>query len=429
MDQTLRSLVCACMLCFAPCAAQAFDALSYYIALHRAPELSFQEEKTAATLAASLREVGFEVTTGVGGHGVVAQFNNGAGPTLMIRADMDALPVEEQTGLPYASTVKAMELDGREVSVMHACGHDIHMTVVLSTALELLERRDEWSGTLLVIMQPAEERGAGAREMLADGLFERFPLPDANLSLHTIATLPAGQVGYVSGWMMANVDSVDITLHGVGGHGAYPHTAKDPIVLAAAIIMDLQTLVSREIHPVEPGVVTVGSVHAGTKHNIIPDRAELQLTVRSYSDDVRERLLSGIERIALKQAEAMGFPKDRLPEVTVREEYTPALWNDPELVERGVSVLRAELGADAVVEVPKEMGGEDFARYGRTAEKIPSFMVRVGTVPAEIWDAAQRGEASLPSLHSPFFAPDPVPTLEAGRRALTALALDVFSAP
>ncbi|MEL7045299.1 MAG: amidohydrolase, partial [Pseudomonadota bacterium] len=341
----------------------------------------------------------------------------------------DALPVAEQTGLPYASTVRATEMDGREVSVMHACGHDIHMTVVLSTALELLERRDEWSGTLLVIMQPAEERGAGAREMLADGLFERFPLPDANLSLHTIATLPAGQVGYVSGWMMANVDSVDITLHGVGGHGAYPHTAKDPIVLAAAIIMDLQTLVSREIHPVEPGVVTVGSVHAGTKHNIIPDRADLQLTVRSYSDEVRERLLSGIERIALKQAEAMGFPQDRLPKVSVREEYTPALWNDPELVERGVVVMREELGADAVVEVPKEMGGEDFARYGRTAEKIPSFMVRVGTVPTETWDAAQRGEASLPSLHSPFFAPDPVPTLETGRRALTALALDILTAP
>ncbi|MEO1082087.1 MAG: amidohydrolase [Pseudomonadota bacterium] len=397
--------------------------------MHRAPELSFQEEKTAATLAASLREGGFEVTTGVGGHGVVAQFSNGAGPTLMLRADMDALPVAEQTGLPYASTVRATEMDGREVSVMHACGHDIHMTVVLSTALELLERRDEWSGTLLVIMQPAEERGAGAREMLADGLFERFPLPDANLSLHTIATLPAGQVGYVSGWMMANVDSVDITLHGVGGHGAYPHTAKDPIVLAAAIIMDLQTLVSREIHPVEPGVVTVGSVHAGTKHNIIPDRAELQLTVRSYSDEVRERLLSGIERIALKQAEAMGFPEDRLPEVSVREEYTPALWNDPGLVERGIVVMREELGADAVVEVPKEMGGEDFARYGRTAEKIPSFMVRVGTVPTETWDAAERGEANLPSLHSPFFAPDPVPTLETGRRALTALALDIFTAP
>jgi hippurate hydrolase len=407
--------------------AETFDALAYYKALHESPELSFQEEQTAATLAASLRGAGFDVTTGVGGHGVVALLRNGAGPTLMLRGDMDALPVAEQTGLPYASTVRATEMDGQEVSVMHACGHDVHMTVVLSTALELVERRDEWSGTLMVIMQPAEERGAGAREMLADGLFERFPVPDVNLSLHTIATLPAGQVGFVSGWMMANVDSVDITLHGVGGHGAYPHTAKDPIVLAAAIIMDLQTLVSREIHPVEPGVVTVGSIHAGTKHNIIPDRATLQLTVRSYSDAVRDRLLGGIERMAIKQAEAMGFPEDKLPEVTVREEYTPALWNDPELVERGVAVMRSVLGDDVVVEVPKEMGGEDFSRYGRTEEDIPSFMLRLGTVPRDTWEAAQRGEADLPSLHSPFFAPDPVPTLETGRRALTAMALDLLS--
>ncbi|MEE4278231.1 MAG: amidohydrolase [Halieaceae bacterium] len=410
----------------APGSAQEFDALDYYKTLHRNPELSFQEEQTAARLSASLSAAGFEVTTGVGGHGVVALLRNGEGATLMMRADMDGLPVAEQTGLPYASTARAREMDGSDVSVMHACGHDIHMTVVLSAALELLERRDEWSGTLMVIMQPAEERGAGARDMLADGLFERFPVPDANISLHTIATLPAGKIGYVSGWMMANVDSVDVTLHGVGGHGAYPHTAKDPIVLAAAVIMDLQTLVSREIHPIEPGVVTVGSMHAGTKHNIIPDRADLQLTVRSYSDEVREHLLAGIERIAVKQAEAMGFPAERMPEVRVREEYTPALWNDPALVERGVAAMRAELGEDALVEVPKEMGGEDFSRYGRTAEQIPSFMVRVGTVPQATWEAAQRGEGSLPSLHSPFFAPDPVPALETGRRAMTAMALDLL---
>ncbi len=406
-------------------AAQAFDEVAYYKALHLAPELSFQEEQTAATLAASLEEGGFSVTRGVGGHGVVAVFENGDGPTVMLRADMDALPVAEQTGLPYASTVRATELDGREVSVMHACGHDVHMTVVLGTALELVGRRDEWRGTLIVIMQPAEERGAGARDMLADGLFERFPLPDYNLSVHT-TTLPAGQIGYVSGWMMANVDMVDITVPGVGGHGAYPHLAKDPVVLSAAIIMDLQTLVSREIHPVEPGVVTVGAMHAGTKHNIIPDKAELQLTVRSYSDEVRERLLAGIERIAVNQARAMGFPEDHMPKVVVREEYTPALWNDPELVARGVAAMKAELGDAAVVEIPKEMGGEDFARYGRTEAEIPSFMMRIGTTRQELWDAVQRGEAPAPSLHSPFFAPDPVPTLSTGRRALTAMALDLF---
>ncbi|MFT4874420.1 M20 metallopeptidase family protein, partial [Congregibacter sp.] len=278
-------------------------------------------------------------------------------------------------------------------------------------------------------MQPAEERGAGARDMLADGLFERFPQPDYNLSVHTIATLPAGKIGYISGWMMANVDSVDITLHGVGGHGAYPHTAKDPVVLAAAVIMDLQTLVSREIHPAEPGVVTVGSVHAGTKHNIISDKATLQLTVRSYSDEVRDTLLTGIERIAVKQAEAMGFPEDKKPDVTVLQEYTPALWNDPALVTRGVAAMRAELGDDALVEIPKEMGGEDFSRYGRTDAKIPSFMIRVGTVPEPLWNAVSRGEGRLPSLHSAFFAPDPVPTLDTGRRAITAMVLDLMTSP
>lgn len=414
------------LLCLPVAQSRAFDELAYYKHLHENPELSFQEEQTAATLAATLSEAGFTVTEGIGGHGLVALLSNGEGPTLMVRADMDGLPVAEDTGLAYASTVQATELNGQAVSVMHACGHDVHMTVVMSAALELLARRDEWQGTLMIIMQPAEERGAGARNMLADGLFERFPQPDYNLSVHTIATLPAGKIGYISGWMMANVDSVDVTLHGVGGHGAYPHTAKDPVVLAAAVIMDLQTLVSREIHPAEPGVVTVGSVHAGTKHNIISDKAVLQLTVRSYSDEVRDTLLSGIERIAVKQAEAMGFPEDKRPEVTVLQEYTPALWNDPALVARGVSAMRAELGDDALEEIPKEMGGEDFSQYGRTDAKIPSFMIRVGTVPAPLWDAAERGEARLPSLHSAFFAPDPVPTLSTGRRAITAMVLDLM---
>ncbi len=409
--------------------AQAFDEVAYYQQLHASPELSFQEAHTSARLASSLEAGGFTVTRGVGGHGVVAVLENGEGPTLLLRADMDGLPVKEQTGLPYASTVQATELDGSDVSVMHACGHDVHMTVVLASALELQQRRDQWQGTLVVIMQPAEERGAGARDMLADGLFERFPVPDFNLSLHTIATLPAGQVGFIEGWMMANVDMVDVTLYGIGGHGAYPHTARDPVVLAAAIIMDLQTLVSREIHPAEPGVVTVGSIHGGTKHNIIPDEVKLQLTVRSYSDAVRERLLSGIERIATKQAEAMDMPADRPPRVEVREEYTPALWNDPALVQRAVTAMQRELGDDALVGISKEMGGEDFSRYGRTAQKIPSFMMRLGTVPAALWEQAQRGEARLPSLHSPFFAPDPEPTLSTGRRAMVAAALDLLQAP
>jgi hippurate hydrolase len=409
--------------------ASDFDLLALYQHLHRHPELSFQEQKTAALLARTLEDFGFEVTTNIGGHGVVAVMENGPGPTVMLRMDTDGLPVQEQTGLDYASTEQAVEQDGSPVQVMHACGHDVHMSVVTGAARELARKRDTWRGTLVVIAQPAEERGAGARLMLEDGLFERFPKPDYNLSVHTIATLPAGKVGYISGWMMANVDMVDIQVHGVGGHGAYPHTTKDPLVLAAAIVMDLQTLVSREIPPTEPAVVTVGSIHGGTKHNIIPDEAKLQITVRSYSDEVRNSLLSGIERIAMHQALALGFPRERLPQVSIRDEYTPALWNDPALVERGVAVMRAAIGKENVVDIPAEMGGEDFSRYGRTEDRIPGFMLRLGTVPQSLYDAAQRGETSLPSLHSPRFAPDPVPTLETGVKAMTAITLDLLAAP
>ena len=403
-----------------------FDRLAFYKHLHANPELSFQEQKTAALLAETWRKAGFDVTENVGGFGVVGLLRNGDGTTVMLRMDTDGLPVEEQTGLSYASTARAIEQTGQEVSVMHACGHDVHMTVGTETALALAERRNEWSGTLMVIAQPAEERGAGARAMLSEGLFERFAKPDYNLSLHTLANLPAGQIGYVPGWMMANVDSVDITIKGIGGHGAYPHNAKDPIVLAAAIIMDLQTLVSRDIHPVEPGVVTVGSIHAGTKHNIIPDQAKLQLTVRSYSDATRNTLLQGIERIALNNAEALGFGSDLAPVVTVKDEYTPALWNDPDLVARGVAVMRETIGDDNVVEVSKEMGGEDFARYGRTEDNIPSFMIRVGVVPEAKWQAYQAGDMSLPSLHSPFFAPDPDKAIGTGVAVMTAMAIDLL---
>ena len=407
--------------------ATEFQRLPFYEYLHANPELSFQEQETAALLAETWREAGFDVTEGIGGYGVVGILKNGDGPTVMLRMDTDALPVKEQTGLAYASQQRALEQTGQEVDVMHACGHDVHMTVGTETALNLAARTSEWQGTLMVIAQPAEERGAGAKAMLEDGLFEQFGVPNYNLSLHTLATLPAGQIGYVPGWMMANVDSVDIALKGVGGHGAYPHNAKDPIVLAASIIMDLQTLVSREIHPVEPGVVTVGSIHAGTKHNIIPDSATLQLTVRSYSDATRNILLQGIERIAIKNAEAMGFGPELMPVVEVKDEYTPALWNDPALVDRGVGVMKRTIGEANVIEVSKEMGGEDFARYGRTEHKIPSFMIRLGVVPQAKWDAYQRGETTLPSLHSPFFAPDPNKSIDTGVKALTAMALDLLS--
>jgi amidohydrolase len=423
------------------------DLLTLYKHLHANPELSFQERETAAIVARELAQAGFEVSTGVGGagmrgalekqgavlnprvgpYGVVAILRNGDGPTLMLRTDMDGLPVAEQTGLKYASQAQGIELTGQEVSVMHACGHDTHMAVVIGAARELAARRGEWQGTLLVIGQPAEERGAGARLMLGDGLFKRFPYPDYNLSVHGSPTLPAGTVGYASGWMMANVDSVDITVHGVGGHGAYPHTGKDPVVLAAAIVMDLQTLVAREISPLEPAVVTVGSLHAGTKHNIISDRADLQLTVRSYSDEVREKLLAGIERIAVNQARAFGLPEDKLPEVTVKDEFTPALWNDPELVERSVAAIELAIGADNVVEIQQEMGGEDFALYGRTDPRIPSFMFRLGSISQHKYALAQRGELALPSLHSPFYYPEPELTINTGVVALTAASLDLLT--
>ncbi|EED36875.1 amidohydrolase [Luminiphilus syltensis NOR5-1B] len=417
----------SCLLATPASLAESFDRLAFYKYLHRHPELSFQEESTATYLADTWRSAGFEVTESVGGFGVVGVLRNGEGPTVMIRMDTDALPITEQTGLAYASTQRAIEQTGQEVGVMHACGHDIHMTVGTETALNLAGNRDAWRGTLVVIAQPAEERGAGARAMLEDGLFERFPIPDYNLSLHTLATLPAGKIGYVSGWMMANVDSVDIHLKGVGGHGAYPHNARDPVVLAASIIMDLQTLVSREIAPIDPGVVTVGSIHAGTKHNIIPDSATLQLTVRSYSDATRKALLDGIKRIALKNAEAMGFGAELAPEVIMKDEYTPALWNDPKLVAREVEVLKSAIGTGNVIEVSKEMGGEDFARYGRTSHKIPSFMMRVGVVPEALWQQHQTDGTPLPSLHSPFFAPDPEKSIQTGVDAMTAMALDLLT--
>jgi amidohydrolase len=426
----MRHLSCTALISLlltAPLGAAEFERQAFYEYLHRNPELSFQERETSALLAQTWRDAGFAVTEGVGGYGVVGVLKNGNGPMVMLRMDTDGLPVKEQTGLAYASERRALEQTGQEVDVMHACGHDVHMTVGTETALNLARDRDAWRGTLMVIAQPAEERGAGAREMLADGLFERFGVPDYNVSLHTLATLPAGQIGFVPGWMMANVDSVDIHLKGIGGHGAYPHNAKDPIVLAASIIMDLQTLVSREIHPIEPGVVTVGSIHAGTKHNIIPDAAVLQLTVRSYSDATRETLLQGIERIAINNAKAMGFADDLLPVVEVKDEYTPALWNDPDLVARGVASMRNAIGSDNVIEVSKEMGGEDFSRYGRTEERVPGFMIRLGVVPEAKWQAYQRGEIQLPSLHSPFFAPDPVLSIDTGVRAMTAMVLDLLA--
>jgi hippurate hydrolase len=400
---------------------------SLYTDLHTHPEISFQEKNTSRRMAKELRKAGFRVTESVGGYGVVGVLENGAGPTVLLRTDMDALPIAEQTGLPYASRVQTIDDQGNKVPVMHACGHDIHMTVFTGTARRLHELRDRWHGTLVMIAQPAEERGAGARAMIGDGLFSRFPRPDYNLGLHVHSNLAAGAINYVPGYAMANVDSVDITVFGIGGHGAYPQMTKDPVVLAAQIINALQTLVSRELPPIEAGVVTVGSIHGGSKHNIIPDRVDMQLTVRSYTDAVREQLLTGIQRIALAQARSMGLPEDKLPVVKVKDEHTPALYNDPALTDRMVVALQRELGEDKISRTVAEMGGEDFAEYGRVEPRIPGVFLWLGSIAPERIRQARAQQNSLPSLHSPFYAPAPHPTIVTGVEALTTEALELLA--
>ncbi len=399
---------------------------SLYKHLHSHPELSFKEVETAKRIGDELELAGFEVTRAFGGEGLVAVMKNGEGPTLLIRSDLDALPVEEQTGVPYASTVRSVEQTGQDVFVMHACGHDVHMSVLVGTARRMEALRARWSGTLILIGQPAEERGAGARAMLGAGLFEKFPRPDFNLALHVSPTLATGKMGFVSGYGFANVDSVDILVKGIGGHGAYPHMTKDPVVLGAQIVLALQTLISREVSPLESGVVTVGAFNAGAKHNVISDGAHLQLTVRSYSDEVRDYLLSGIKRIAEGQARSFGMPDTHLPEVTIKDEYTPSLYNHPGLTSRMKRVIASEIGEENAVDESPVMGGEDFARYGRQAPRIPSLMMRLGSVSAEKIEAAREGGASLPSLHSSRYAPVPEPTIKTGVQSMTAAALDIL---
>jgi amidohydrolase len=396
---------------------------SLYKDLHRNPELSMLEEKTSARIAKELREAGYELTERVGGYGVVGVLRNGPGPVVLLRTDLDALPVKEQTGLPYASQRTQVNTTGQEVSVMHACGHDMHMTVLVGTARFLARHTNLFTGTVVAIGQPAEERVGGAKAMLKDGLFERFPKPNYCLALHVNSDLVAGKVAYVPGFILADVNSVDITIRGVGGHGAYPHTTKDPIVLAAETILALQTLISREKPATEPGVLTVGSIHGGTKHNIIPDEVKLQLTLRSYSDSVSSNLIAGIQRVTRGLAEAAGIPEDRMPIVSVDEsEHTPATYNDPALTQRLASVLQNWLGADAVVKEHPQMGAEDFGLFGRTADKIPICMLWLGSVPAERINSGQK----LPSIHSALYYPDPEPTIKTGVTVLTAAVLDLL---
>lgn len=393
---------------------------------HAHPELSFREEKTAQRLAEELTALGIEVTTKVGGHGVVGVLRNGNGPTVLIRTDLDALPVKEQTGAPYASTVRATNEFGVGVDVMHACGHDVHITSLVGAARVLTQLKSQWSGTLVFIGQPAEERGAGARAMIEDGLFTRFPKPDFCLALHVSSDMAAGSVGVVEGFMLANVDSVDITVRGVGGHGAWPHKTKDPVVLAAQTIMALQTIVSRETDPLESAVVTVGSVHGGTKHNIISDEVKLQLTVRSFSDEVRANTLASIRRIVRGQAISAGIPEDRLPEVQINErEFTPSTYNNPELARRLGDAFKGMFGESKVIKRKPVMGGEDFSHYGRTGDKIPICMFWLGSVEPERVAESERTGQPLPALHSSLYRPSMEPTIKTGVRAMSAAVLEL----
>ena len=400
------------------------DLRDFYIDLHQHPELSLHEEKTAAKVAARLRQAGFEVTTGVGGTGVVGVLKNGSGPTVMLRTELDALPVEEKTGLPYASTVRVKDDSGTEVPVMHACGHDVHMTALVGTAAEMARRKADWHGTLVFIGQPAEERIRGARAMLKDGLFTRFPKPDFVVSLHDTPNLPAGQLGVTSGYTLASSDSVDLTIYGKGGHGASPQTTVDPIVIAARTVLALQTIVAREKDPQDPAVVTVGSIHGGNKHNIIPDEVKLQLTVRTYSKEVRRHVLDAIARIA--RAEAVAAGAEREPTVAVVES-TAATWNDPKLTARVAAALSRQLGAGNVVESPREMASEDFSEYGLAG--VPAVMFRLGAADPEALAKATAAGVELPSLHSSLFAPDRDPTLRTGVAAETAVLLDLLGKP
>jgi hippurate hydrolase len=382
------------------------DAL--YQELHRAPELSGREEQTAAKLAAGLKALGFEVTTGVGRTGVVGVLKNGAGPVVLLRTELDGLPVEEKTGLPYASTARTKDESGVEVGLMHACGHDVHMASWMGTARIMAATRDRWAGTLVLIGQPAEETLAGAQWMIDDGLLTRFPRPDYALAIHDDPRYPAGLIGYRPGPILSNSDQLRVTLYGSGGHGARPETTVDPVVIAARTVLTLQTIVSREISPFDSAVVTVGVLQAGTKVNIIPGEARLDLSVRSLTPEVRAHLLSAIERIVKAEASAGRSPKE--PSIE-RLGGTDALVNDAALTKRVAAALQKALGADRVVEIAPEMGSEDFSRFQRAG--IPTLMLRIGASASPVIEAARQAGSSPPSLHSPLFAPDRERTLKA----------------
>ncbi len=403
----------------------ALDAL--YLDLHRNPELSLQEEHTAAKMARQLRDVGYTVTEQVGGWGVVGVLKNGAGPTVMIRTDMDALPIKEQTKLSYSSTVTVRDSGGNAVPVMHACGHDIHMASWVGAATLLARARDQWHGTLVFVGQPAEEVTSGADAMIKDGLFTRFPKPDVVLGLHDTNFIPAGQIGIVPGPASAASNSVDITFYGKGGHGAAPHLTIDPLLIGARTVVTLQTIVAREVNPFDPAVVTVGTFHSGSKRNVISDEAKLELTVRSYKPEVQQKLLASIERIAKAEAQAAGAVREPLVYVNPQE-ASQVVINDPTLAGQLLTALRGKMGEANVLPIQPTSSSEDFGVYGRAAG-VPSIQLRVGAIEPRVYAEAKVAGGLAPGAHTAFFAPDREPTIRAGVSALTYSALELFAHP
>jgi hippurate hydrolase len=394
---------------------------SLYIDLHKSPELAFHEQQTAAKLAERVKALGYEVTTGVGGTGIVAIMKNGPGPTVMMRTELDALPVQEKTGLPFASTVTTKTAAGDTVPVMHACGHDLHMSAWYGTAELMARNKDKWHGTLMMIGQPAEEVLQGAAAMLKDGMFTRFPKPNYALSLHDEATLPAGTIGYHPGFFRASADTVEVTIFGRGGHGAAPHDTVDPIVIASRFVLGLQTIVSRENNPMDPAVITVGSIHGGTQANIIPDQVKLYLTVRTFSPAARKRMLAAIEREAKGEAMAANAPKEPVVEIKAG---TDAVFNDPKTTERMVATLRKALGPDKVVEMPAKMTSEDFSQYGLAG--VQAVLLHIGAVDAAKLAESKQSGKPLPAPHSPQWAPVFQPTVNAAITAETAVLMDLL---
>jgi amidohydrolase len=399
-----------------------------YLELHQSPELSYREQQTGKKMATQLQKLGFDVSDNVGGYGVVAIYTNGPGPTVMIRTDTDGLPITEQTGKTYASTITTINDQGNEVGVMHGCGHDIHMSSFIGTAEQLIKHKQAWQGTLMMVAQPAEEVGGGAKAMLKEGLFSNYAKPDHVLALHVSASIPAGKVALKNEYTMASVDSVDITIKGKGGHGAYPHTTIDPVVIAARTVLALQTITSRELSPLEPSVITVGAIHGGSKHNVISDQVKLQLTLRSYNPEVRDAQIAAIKRITAGIAHSAGLEQSHYPVVYVHEdESIPSTYNAPEQTNTVRQAIKTAIGDENVLATQAVMAGEDFGLYGRTSENIPITLFWLGGVnPTQYHEAMQTGEI-LPSLHSSKFAPDYKVALPTGIKAMSHAAVALFN--